>query len=129
MAIETSKKELCSQDVQIFVNDRKIALAQECKVKTTRDAKLISAYGEGNASVVAVGAKQHLLTLSRIEMVSQDMDFANLSDFTVALKKQGKKYLFSCCQWTELCEHIVNGKAVLQTASIVSPTLCVTEAV
>jgi len=128
MAIDIIENELCSQKIEIFVNEQKVALAQECSVKTSRRTKLISSHGEGQANAVAVGAKQYVLTLSRIERANADLDFATLCDFTVALEKQGKTHTFSHCEWIELCEHIVNGKSVIQTAVITSPILNVTEA-
>ncbi|NCC87333.1 MAG: hypothetical protein EOM05_05630 [Clostridia bacterium] len=128
MAIDTGETLLCSQKIEIFVNEEKVALAQECSIKTIRNTKLISSYGEGEASAVAVGAKQYFLTLTKIERENASLDFATLCDFSVEIKKQGKIHTFSNCEWTELCEHILNGKSTIQTAVITSPKLNVTEA-
>lgn len=128
MAINTGDMGLCAQKIEIFVNEQKVALAQECSVKTSRNTKLISSYGEGGASAVAVGAKQYFLTLSKIESANASLDFETLCDFSVEIKRQGKIHTFSHCEWTELCQHILNGKSTIQTAVITSPKLEVTEA-
>ncbi len=127
MPISTNKAELCSQEIEIFVNREKVALAQECTIKISRKTKLISSNGEGQAIGVAVGAKQYVLTLSRVERTIADLDFLTFCDFDVEIKKQGKIHTFFHCEWTEICEHIKNGKSVVQTAVITSPLLRVTE--
>lgn len=126
MPIEATKKELFSQDVEILINGNKIATAQECEIKAIRDAKVIKSFGEGKASAVGVGAKSYVISLSRIELLQSNIDFDTLDNFTVIVKKQGKTNTFSNCKWTELCEKIINTKAVVQSVTIFCTTLSVT---
>lgn len=127
MPISTEQKKLSSQEVEILLNGKKVAFAQECLIKTTRDTKLISSNGEGQAFAVAVGAKQYNLTLLRVATTTEDFDFLTFSDFDVEIKKQGKIHGFLHCEWSEICEHIKSGKSVIQTVAITSPFLNITE--
>lgn len=127
MAISTEKTQLCVSDVEIFIGSHRVAYAKECNIKTIRKSRIISSYGESGSSAVAIGDSHYVLTLSRVEMATDNIGFENLGKFTLTVKKQGKLHTFLNCKWTEICEHIENKKAVLQTAVIVSPTRCITE--
>lgn len=127
MPISTEQVKLCPREVEILLNGKKVAFAQECLIKTTRNTRLISSNGEGQASAVAVGARQYNLTLSRVQGVVDDLEFLTLSDFDVEIKKQGKVHSFLHCEWSEICEHIKSGKSVIETVVIASPLLNITE--
>lgn len=118
---------LNSNNISIKVNGQNIAFAQECTLSSQRECKEIGSYGDSDLSVIAVGSKCYNLKVIKIEQLDEDFEFMELENFTVSIRKQGRIFNFLNCKWTNIEEKVVNGKAVVKSVSIASPTLDVVE--
>jgi hypothetical protein len=127
MGIYKDENDLFANDVQLFLNEVPIAFAQECKISAKRSYRTVKGYGQENAQAVCVGALHYTIGLNRIEQINETLDFYSASSFSVLIKKQGKAFLFSNCEWINLDEVIKNGEAVIEAVTLVSASLNVTE--
>lgn len=115
-----NQEDLFSSQIQLFFHETPIVSAQECTVQTKRTAKVVSGYGEDTAAGLCVGARAYKITLKKLVQVQENINFDEASSFTICLKRQGQDMIFSECEWVDITQNIVNGKAVLETITLMS---------
>ncbi len=113
-----------SKDIYLEINGKKLAVAQNYKVKTQRESRCIEAFGSAQPVGTIGGRVQYQLELTRVcladSSLGEQISFYDLSDFNVVIVKPDCKVIYTGCQWSAISEDTSLGDAVLETVSIVA---------
>lgn len=111
-----------SADIYIEVNGKKIAAAQNYKVKSSRESKYIEAFGSIEPIGTVGGRIKHWIELSRVCLYnkSEDVNFFDLSAFNLVIVKPNEKIIFSGCEWADILEVASVNDVVLEKVTAVA---------
>lgn len=113
-----------SAEIAIEVNGKPLAVAQSYRAKTTRESRVVEAFGSREPVGAVAGPVVHQLELQRVQLLepglSDGVDFYGLADFNVVIAKPGRRVIYSGCQWSGIDEAAALGGVVLESVSIVA---------
>ncbi len=112
-----------STDIYIEINGRKLAVAQSYKARSTKESKLVEAFGAKEPVGTIDGRVKHQLELTRVCAATGRGDLINfheLSDFNVVIVRPDRKVIYSGCQWAGIQEAADLGEVLFETVSIVA---------
>lgn len=111
-----------TDDISISIDNTVVAVVQSYKVLTTRSAKAIQAFGHSAPVGTIHGAENYTLELSRIyateTAVRDGLNFYDLKDFTLNIRKPDRTISYSGCQWVSLEESAEVGGVVLERVTV-----------
>lgn len=109
-------------DVFIEVEGKRVAGAQNYRVKTSRQRRFVRSYFEDEAAALVPGCPEHEIELERLSLLELGdfIDFYNLSGFRVVIKKPGCEICFDDCEWVEITEGADVNKGVIEKVTVVS---------
>lgn len=113
-----------SKDIYIKVNDKKIALIENYKVKTLRENKYIESFGESEPVFIVPGKIKYNIELSKVYIcqnsMSDSINFYELNNFDLVVVKPDKKIIYSGCEWVSLSESANLSGKIIESAVIVA---------
>lgn len=113
-----------SSDITIEVNGKPLAVAQSYRVRSTREARAVEAFGQAEPVGTVAGRCVHSLELARVQLLDEALtdgiDFYALAGFNVVIAKPGCRVIYSGCQWAGIDESASLGSVVLESVSILA---------
>lgn len=113
-----------SSDIYLEANGKKIAVVQSYKAVSTKNEKLIEAFGESEPIAALTGRTSYKLTLTRLyatdEAISDGIDFHSLSDFSLVIVKPDRRIAYTGCRWSSIEEEGSIGDTVAEKVSIIA---------
>jgi hypothetical protein len=113
-----------SSDIYLEAGDKKIAVVQSYKAKSTRSSKNIEAFGESEPVATIEGQKSYTIELTRLyatdEAISDGIDFYSISDFSLVIVKPDRRIIYTGCQWSDITESGEIGDMISEKVTIVA---------
>lgn len=109
-------------DIYLQVQGKKVAVVQSYKVTATRSGKSIWAFGQDEPVATIRGADEYKLELTRIyatdTAIKDGINFFELEDFDMVVRKPDKTILYTGCQWVKLEESAEVGGTILEKVTV-----------
>lgn len=109
-------------DIYLQVQGKKIAVVQSYKVTATRSGKPIWAFGQDEPVATIRGADEYRLELTRIyatdTAIKDGINFFQLEDFDIVVRKPDRSILYTGCQWVKLEESAEVGGTILEKVTV-----------
>lgn len=113
-----------SQDMVLTVNGYRVPMAEKVIFRSKRAVNPMEGYGSVQPRGRDFGRVSHEIELHRIHMTTQEgfdiLDFFEMEDFAVVLKRDGRTVTFSDCNWVEVEESLSGEDRLLQKAVLVA---------
>lgn len=113
-----------SSDIYLEANGRKIAVVQSYKAISSKEEKLIEAFGETEPIAALTGRTSYKISLTRLyatdEAISDGIDFHALSDFSLVIVKPDRRIAYTGCRWSSIEEEGSIGDTVAEKVSIIA---------
>ena len=97
-----------SCDIYLELDGRKVAVVQSYTAKATKTSQVVEAFGESEPVATIEGQKKYTLELTRLyatdSAVSDNINFYDLTDFSLVICKPDRKIIYSGCQWNAIQE-------------------------
>ncbi len=94
-----------SRDIYLEAEGIKVAAVQSYQVKTKRENREIEVFGSAYPAASLPGRTSYTIALQKV-LIQQgvDIDFYQLSDFSLVIVKPDKRIIFTGCEWQEISE-------------------------
>ena len=113
-----------SSDIYLEAGDRKIAVVQSYKARSSRSSKNIEAFGESEPVATIEGPKSYVIELTRLyatdEAIADGIDFYSIADFSLVIVKPDRRIVYTGCQWSDITESGEIGDMVSEKVTIVA---------
>lgn len=113
-----------SSDIYLEVDGTRVAVVQSYAVETTKSSAVVEAFGEAEPVATAPGQAVHTVELTRLyatdEAIRDNIDFYDLSGFSLVICKPDRKIIYSDCQWSSIQESANIGSMVLEKVTLVA---------
>ncbi len=112
-----------SKDVYIEVDGKRLAAAQSYKAKTSRESRVVEAFGSDEPVGTVGGRVKYLIELSRVVVCggsAAEVRFHNLSNFNIVVVRPDRKIIYSGCEWSGVDEAIGLNDLVYETVTAVA---------
>ena len=113
-----------SSDIYLEAGDRKIAVVQSYKAKSSRTSRNIEAFGESEPVATIEGQRSYTIELTRLyatdEAISDGIDFYGISDFSLVIVKPDRRIVYTGCQWSDITESGEIGDMISEKVTIVA---------
>lgn len=111
-----------SRDIYLEANGRKLAVVEGYRARSTRENRVVEAFGEAQPVGVLTGRERHVVTLSRVcaceSAVSDGVSFYGLSGFNLCVVKPDKRIVYAGCEWVDIEESAGLNDTVLENVTI-----------
>lgn len=98
-----------SKDIYIEIDGKRVAVVESYKAKTTREATPVHEFGNDSPVCYINGSIVHTLELRRVYFTNDsevELNFFELSNFTVGIVKPNKRIIYTGCEWQSINEGI-----------------------
>ncbi len=113
-----------SSDIYLEVDGVRVAVVQSYTARTTRGSTAVEAFGEAEPVATVPGQANHEIELTRLyatdEAIRDNIDFHDLTGFSLVVCKPDKKIIYSDCQWSSIQESANIGSMVLEKVTLVA---------
>ena len=113
-----------SNDIYIEVDGKKVAVVQSYTAKTTRTSSVVEAFGQDQPVATIPGPRKHTIELKRLyatdEAIRDNLNFHNMTDFSLVICKPDRKIIYSGCQWSAIDENGELGAMVVEKITIIA---------
>ena len=113
-----------SSDIYLEAGDKKIAVVQSYKAKSSRTSRNIEAFGESEPVATIEGQRSYTIELTRLyatdEAISDGIDFYGISDFSLVIVKPDRRIVYTGCQWSDITESGEIGDMISEKVTIVA---------
>ena len=97
-----------SADIYLEMDGKKIAVVQSYTAKASKSSQSVEAFGESEPVATIEGQKKYTLELTRLyatdSAVSDNINFYDLTDFSLVICKPDRRIIYSGCQWDAIQE-------------------------
>ncbi len=113
-----------SSDIYLEADGMRVAVVQSYAAKTTKSSIAVEAFGEEEPVATVAGQASHVIELTRLyatdEAIRDNINFHELSGFSLVICKPDKKIIYSDCQWSAIEESTKIGSMVLERVTLVA---------
>ena len=113
-----------SSDIYLEADGVRVAVVQSYTAKTTKGSTAVEAFGEAEPVATVAGQAAHEIELTRLyatdEAIRDNINFYDMSGFSLVICKPDKKIIYSDCQWSSLQESANIGSMVLEKVTLVA---------
>ena len=113
-----------SNDINIEVDGKKVAVVQSYTAKTTRTSSVVEAFGQDQPVATIPGPRKHTIELKRLyatdEAIRDNLNFHDMTDFSLVICKPDRKIIYSGCQWSAIDENGELGAMVVEKITIIA---------
>lgn len=106
------------KDIYIEINGKRIAVIEGYQAKAQRNTTLIEEFGNAKPICAIEGNVNHTIMLKRVYFLSQtesQLDFYNLSDFSLVIVKPDKRIVYTGCEWSQINEDANAGSPCMES--------------
>ncbi len=95
------------RDIYLEVDGRRIAVVQSYQATTKKQSESVEAFGQTDAVATVPGKVTHHIRLTKVLPLASasDVDFYNLSNFSLMIVKPDSRIVYSGCQWEHIAEN------------------------
>ena len=97
-----------SADIYLEMDGKKIAVVQSYTATASKSSQSVEAFGESEPVATIEGQKKYTLELTRLyatdSAVSDNINFYDLTDFSLVICKPDRRIIYSGCQWGAIQE-------------------------
>lgn len=111
-----------SADIFLEIGGKRVAVVQSYKVITSRTARDVHAFGQEQPVATIQGVTHYELELSRVyatdAAIADGMNFHTMADFSLVVSRDGKRVIYSGCQWKRIEESAEVGGFALEKVTL-----------
>ena len=111
-----------SKDIYIEVNGQKLAVVEGYRARSTKENRLIEAFGQAQPVGVAGGRVRYAVALSRVAVCTAELadgvSFYELSNFNLVIVQPDKRIVYTGCEWDEIEESAGLNDTVLENVTL-----------
>lgn len=107
-----------SRDIYLEVDGRRAAAVESYEAKAERTLYDVEELGSEFPAATLRGRTRYRLTLRRVQITAQDLDFHALTGFNLVVVKPDRRIVYSGCEWVSLSEAIEPGKPCVEVVTL-----------
>lgn len=109
-----------SKDIYLEADGKKIAAVQSYQAKAAKETQEIQVFGSADPVGSLTGKTSYTITLKKVLLQEQDIDFYGLTGFSLVIVKPDYRIIYTNCEWKEIEEETLLGRPCIEKVVITS---------
>lgn len=108
------------KNLYVEINGVKVGAIKSYNIKTICSSKHLDTVWGNDAASTIKGNTKYIISLTRLYLANNIIDFYNLKDFTLKIVKPMETLTFSGCEWTSMEEDGSLERIILENFTLIS---------